>query len=82
MWADLRQSPEYRWRSRVRIFRPFIPSVAGIGLLCNVYAEGPVSFMNFLQRSPTGLLIPLDGSVSFCEKGDNLMSLFRPSSMQ
>ena len=48
--------------------RPFIPSVGGIGLLCNVKAEGRVCFVKRLQRSPTGKLIPLDGSVIFCEK--------------
>ena len=40
----------------------------GIGLLCNVWAQGPVSFVKPQQRSPTGLLIPLVGSVTFCEK--------------
>ena len=28
----------------------------------------PVSFVKPLQRSPTGQLIPLDGSVNLCEK--------------
>ena len=48
--------------------RPFVPSVGGIGLLCNVQAEGPVSFVKRWQRSLTGKLIPLDGSITFCEK--------------
>ena len=34
--------------------RLFVPSVWGIRLLCDVKAEGPVSFMTHLQRSPTG----------------------------
>ena len=34
--------------------RPFVPSVGGIGLLCNVWAEGPVSFLKRWQRSLTG----------------------------
>ena len=45
--------------------RPFVQSVGGIGLLCNVWAQGTVSFVKRLQRLPTGLLIPLD---VFCEK--------------
>ena len=40
--------------------RPFVLSV--------VQAEDPVSFVKRRQRSPTGQLIPLDGSVTFCEK--------------
>ena len=48
--------------------KPFVPSVGGIGLLCNVKAEGSVSFVKCLKRSSTGLLIPLDGSITFCEK--------------
>ena len=48
--------------------RPFVPSVGGIGLLCNVYSQGPDSFVKRHQRSPTGYLIPSDGSVTFCEK--------------
>ena len=47
--------------------RPFVASVGGIGLLCNVWAQGPVSFVKRRQRS-LGTLIPLDGSVTFCEK--------------
>ena len=48
--------------------RPFVPSVGGNRLLCNVKAEGPVSFVKRRQRSQTGQLIPLDGSVTLCEK--------------
>ena len=50
------------------------PFVGGIGLLNNVSAEGEVSFVKHLQRSPTGQLIPLDCCVSFCEKleGENV----------
>ena len=48
--------------------RPFVPSVGGIGLLCNVEAEGKVCFEKPLQRLPTGQLIPLDGCAIFCEK--------------
>ena len=48
--------------------RPFVPSVGGIRLLCNVKAQGPVSFVKPRQRLPTGLMIPLDSSVRFCEK--------------
>ena len=48
--------------------RPFVPSVGGIGLLCNVYAEGQLSFVKCLQRPPTRYLIPLDGCVNFGEK--------------
>ena len=29
---------------------------------------GDIGFVKRLQRSPTGLLIPLDGSVNPCEK--------------
>ena len=32
----------------------FVPSVGGIGLLCNASPEGPVSFVKRLQRLPTG----------------------------
>ena len=38
--------------------RPFVPSVVGIGLLCNIKANDPVSFVKCPQ-------IPLDGSVNF-----------------
>ena len=38
-----------------------------LGELCNALAQGPVSFVKILERSPTGLLIPLDDSVTFCE---------------
>ena len=38
-----------------------------IGLLCNVQAQGQVSFVKRHQRSPTGELIPLDSCVTFCE---------------
>ena len=31
--------------------RPFLPSVGGIGLLCNELAEGQISFVKRLQRS-------------------------------
>ena len=48
--------------------RPLLPSVGGIGLLCNVEAEGPVSFVEHLQRSQTGELIPLFDSVNLCER--------------
>ena len=48
--------------------KPFVSSVGGIRLLCNVKAEGKVSFVKLLQRSPTRYLIPLDGCVSFCVK--------------
>ena len=34
--------------------REFVPSVGGIGLLCDVQAECKVSFVKRLQRSPTG----------------------------
>ena len=47
--------------------RPFVPSVGGIRLLCNVEAQGPVSFVK-RQRSPTGDLIPLDSSITFFQK--------------
>ena len=33
--------------------RPFVQPVEGIRLLCTVKAEGPVSFVKCLQRSPT-----------------------------
>ena len=33
-----------------------------------MYRQGPVSFVKHGQRSPTGYLIPLDGSVAFYEK--------------
>ena len=31
--------------------RPFLPSVGGIGLLCNALAEGQISFLKCLLRS-------------------------------
>ena len=34
--------------------RPFVPSVGGIRLLCNVQADCPVSFVKRLQRPPSG----------------------------
>ena len=34
----------------------------------NVKADSPVSFVECLQRSSTWYLIPLYGSVNFCEK--------------
>ena len=34
--------------------KPFVPSVGGKGLLCNVWAQSPVGFVKPLQRSPTG----------------------------
>ena len=48
--------------------RQFILSVGDIGLLCNIWAEGPVGFVKLLQRSPTGELIPLDGFVTISGK--------------
>ena len=48
--------------------KAFLPSVEGIGLLCNVKADGPVSFVECLQRSSTWYLTPFDGSVNFREK--------------
>ena len=47
--------------------RPFVLSVQTIGLIYDVYAEGPVRFMKHLQRSPSEQLIPSDCSVNFCE---------------
>ena len=34
--------------------KKFVPSVSGIGLLCNVKAEGKVRFFKLLQMSRTG----------------------------
>ena len=33
--------------------RPYVPSVRGIKIICNVYAEGLVNFVKHLQRSQT-----------------------------
>ena len=48
--------------------KAFVQSVGGIRLPCNVLEEGKVRFVKRLQRSPTGLMIPLDGFLSFYEK--------------
>ena len=48
--------------------RPFVPSFGiTIGLLCNVQAQSLVSFVKH-QQTPAGYLLPLGGSVTFCEK--------------
>ena len=47
--------------------RPFVSSVGGIVLLCNVLAQGPVSFCETSAKATNGKLIHLDGSRNFFE---------------
>ena len=56
---------------------PCAPSVGGIGLLRNVKAESPVSFVKRLQISPMGQVIPLDGSQNCVEFFEDLIPIMQ-----